>query len=410
MPLFDHKKASDITTIKAVSGTQFLTGHENGKIRLWEVRLQSDGSYTFKVEKTFSDHEGPILHLVSDPSNPRNFISISEDNTLKVWMGWRSITLQSDASCSISFAGCEAVAFLPKQGLVAVGGMVSPAWGGFDIWDINTGQCLFTEQGRVHRPHGMALACVNGYLAWHPHCADYSLSIWNVSQYGCQKVSECIDQRIYSMAVSPKGEIITGGFSLNIFQLSPKGVLWKYDKSDIPNSNVIDVIMPISNDAVAIVDRQGHCSGTVKMVDISKHWGNLENRDATFQSVTTLGGQYESVYLPHRGIMVWSDCTGRGLSYEKLSLQPSAGYSKTEQIIHVGQAEIRKNARLLAQACRTTGNIWTTLPIELTMKIAIMTGWLEPTVMPAAYNADQFFLTHFNHRPPISYYPLGTRV
>lgn len=399
MPLFDN--VVDTTKVQAISNDEILTGHQDGTIRLWEVQAKLGGSHSLNLKSTFSGHKDAILHLVSIPSlYDCHFISVSKDDTLKIWRGQENKTLKPYGRAA-SFSDCESIVLLP-DGLIAVSGMHSPAWGGFDIWDIETGKCLFGEQGLSHRPYGMELAYTNGYLAFHPYCGP--LSIWKVTRDSCEKVNECNDQRIYSMAVSPKGEIITGGFSLNIYQLSQQGNLWQYNKSNIPNSNAIDAIIPISDQQIAIVDRQGFCGGTVKIADLTKHWGNLENKDAPLIYQTTLGDQYCPTYLTDQKLMIWNDSESK-LHYAKLSPIPVPGYSTEQKAILVGQAEIRKWARVFAQAYSHPGNIWSNFPIELTMKIAIFTGSLESSSLPLKYDAKNFFLEHFNSRPPITYYP-----
>ena len=353
MRTFSNMYTNDLTTMITVNHNKILTGSKTGEIRLWTLTEKVD-TYYLECNQLFSGHSATICYLALLPNG--RFVSSSADGTMRIW----SIAL---GNCEIILRGgyvdpasCDSIVALPDH-LMAVAGYCSPAWECFDVWDTQTGKCLFSQHGMLHRPHGISLAMTTkGYLAVHGHCSG-KLSTWKVSRIACAQVSECEDERIYSMAALPSGGVITGGFSLNIFTHSDDGII--QSSKTIANSNVIDTIIPLEADNVLTIDRQNACAGTVKL------WNCLSEEYEVLDNSHTPSGEVMGLHA--------------ALGKSGLILSIGTGEIGIQRFPTIFQfpkdlAEIRKNSRVLAQAYRTKTGFFATLPIELNIKIAALTG------------------------------------
>jgi WD40 repeat protein len=331
----------DITKIVAI-GNEVLVGCKNGNI----ILIRESGGITFL------GHSGEITNFALLPN--KKFISSSKDGDFRIWN-------MTSVSCerilekgSIDASECDAIAVLP-DGLVAISGNCSPAWGCFDVFDTITGHCLFKKQGCVHRPEGMLVGVAKTYLVVHP-CCHGSLSIWMVNRHVCVPVNARDNDRIYSMAISSNGEIITGSDSLNIFTLSDIGNI--ENSVTLNNFNVIDYIIPIDSYKLLIVDRQGFNVGTIKLCDYLK---------GSITYLSDCDSQYDSsyIFLPRLNTILSIGSDGKKINTKRLgSTEPVS-----KDIV-----EIRKNSRLLSQAIRTGNLFFGQLPKEVNIQIAALTG------------------------------------
>lgn len=350
MKIFSNAQTKGIATLIAVDENKVLTGSETGQIKLWAFNNKKS-DYDFKCLSVFSKHSKKVYRLALLPNH--RFLSCSADS-LRIWH------IDSGACEHILAGGAVytiyAVTALPDD-LVAVAGQVSPAWEGFDIWDMRTGKCIFKEQGPLHRAYGMSLGVTRqGYLAVQGNCAG-DLAIWKVNRQECKEVSATKIGRLYSMAVQPTGEIITACFSLDVYAENSSGVFQKI--KTIENGNVIDDIFPLGNYRVLTIDRQGNCSGTLKLWNYVT--GSCERLD---NSRTPSGAVSEShAVFPESGIVL-------SVSEGAFCIQRFPSICRLPQ----GLVEIRKNVRLLSQACRTGTSFFARLPKEVNVAIAAFTG------------------------------------
>lgn len=360
MKEYENPYSEESTALIAVDSNRFLTGNKAGIIRLWE--LHQDGEeITFYCTQSWHEHTKPIVKLVLLPHG--DFVSLSENNMMKVWdiSKYSSVTSMNLESGAVYT--CSDIIALDDD-LIVIAGSLSPAWECFDVWDIRSSQCIFSRQGSMHRPHGVSLGRVGpNLLAVSGHCYG-EISIWSISHTECVQIAKCPNERIYSMAISPLGEIITAGFDINVFQLRAGNMPYLY--KTMSNSNVIDQIVPLGNYCLFTEDRRG--GGRMKI------WNYLFNLES---ELGYDNGRCNYIFLKDRKLLL--STSGNKFYFEKLPT-----LEENQEFL-----EIRKNARLLAQSYRTQG-LFSLLSPELNQKIAAMTGEFEDNLIGEKIAVDHF--------------------
>ena len=396
MQIFDIEETKDISTMIVIDTTRILTGHKDGTIRAWTIQPDARNEHRLSLNRTFRDdvnsNEIHSLTLLPNDRFIASYNSSYNNSTLNIWnIRTGQFETSLDVSCgSVSLTDCRIAAF--PNGLIAVSGYVSPAWGAFDVWDTKTGRCLFKEQARSHRPGNLEMTTVKGYLAVHPRQnGDQKLSIWKITPTECTQVSICRGQAIYAMTSSPVGEIITAGFSLNFYTISQEGKVIPYQS--IHNTNAIDTIIPLNNE-VAIIDRQHSHSGTIKICHPATAYNPLMPKMPSLTELGRLGGSYDSIYLASSGILLWHNnhslCSENLLTLRQSQSMPIRGN------FEVSMAQVKKNIRILAQGYRTVGCAFASLSVDLITKICLFSAHV-----PEDIDTINFSKNYFNNRPTI---------
>lgn len=394
----------NITAMIAIGDHGMLTGHEKGEICLWTIianTTNTNEEACLKLEKRFTSDDSSEIRMFTLLPNHR-FVASNGNAKLKIWNmhdGRCEATLANSRNAgSVHLSECDAMVAL-ADGLIAVAGPVSPAWGAFDVWNTNTGECLFTYKGAVHRPYGISLATAKGYLVMQPSCGDYTMRIWKISATECTQVSQIPDQRMYDMKTTALGEIVTSGSSVNLLNVTHDGIVKLYQS--IPNMNIIDTIIPLTPHQMFIIDRGNYNGGRIRLCNPLQAWDPLEPAPPSFMTIGAIGGIYNTIYSPSGQLIIWH--SKDELHYQSLlSLCPPQQPSQLDNV-RAGLAEIRKNARLLAQAQRTEGCILNCLPIEVVIEIVLFTYTTIDTP-----RRRQVFEDHFVTRPPTYVATLAT--
>lgn len=267
MRTFSHPKSKDISMMISVGEYQMLTGHEDGSIRLWSISSKERDSYDFRLDAEFLQHEKAIRHLTLADNR---FIAVSVDETLSIW-NIDSETCEKILKCSdnkprIPFSSANSIALLPNN-LLAIGGYCSDAWGGFDVWDLVSGECIFQKPFLFHRPGSIMLTTIKGYLTVYPEYGG-TFALWKINAQQCIQISETHADRIYSLATTSDEEIITGGFGLSLYNVLETGKVIPSDILPYPNDNVIDILIPLADTfEVLTISRKYCCSGTIELKD-----------------------------------------------------------------------------------------------------------------------------------------------
>lgn len=357
MKLYNHDGLNDISVLAPVGGNKLLTGHENGDIKLWTVK-KSGGSYEFGQNQLFQG-SSRIRRLCLLP-NGRLIASCEKE--VRIWnldSGHceKVLTAEALSQGSVSLSSCHSIVPL-DDGLMAMSGNCSPAWECFDVWDLRTGTLLFREQNRSHRAYGLMLATTpNGYLVVNGNCSG-ELSVWKVDRSTCEQVSQCDSERSYSISASPTGEIAIGGRELNVYTILEDGSIQNSYNLKTPKLNVIVAILPL---------------GPYKFlaVDCEYRAGSLKIWDCVSKTFDTVGdSQLGPDKLAYGHVVLASEKMVLAISEGHLCI----GSFNTSLRIPLYLAEVRKNARLLAQASRTNTSCFSNLPKEINIKIAAFTG------------------------------------
>ena len=186
------------------------------------------------------------------------------------------------------------------------------------------------------------------------------------------QTSEISSIRIYAMAAMFNGDIVVAGNSINVYRIYADGTVSLIRSMD--NSNVIDDVIPLPAYKILTVDRQGNHAGTLKL------W-NLLDGTYTFQGTSRIDAGSDTTTFGH--VCVSPD---RVISYAARGLYTL----QLQGMLRLPGplAEVRKCARLLAQAKLSPGSAFERLPDELCLKIATMTG--QPFESAASVARDHF--------------------
>lgn len=258
MKIISNIFTKDITSIIYISDHKILSGNINGNIALLAL-TEYHSIFNLQCEHNFSGHSNRRNYLKVIPNN--RFVSISSDGTIRIWNLNYNICEKILKGGSVILSECDSILALHND-LIVVAGNCSLAWECFDVWDIKTEECIYHNNGLMHRAHGVSMSVVKGFIAVKEHCVG-GLSIWKVDREQCTQLDICDDQRTYSMTVSKTGEIITGGFSLNVFTVFDDGKIKKY--KTLENGNVIDNIIALEGYRVLTINRKNSCAGTLKI-------------------------------------------------------------------------------------------------------------------------------------------------
>src|SRR5262249_43444350 len=128
-----------------------------GAVSIWEVQKDTN-PVTLKIQGTNGAISSDFKHLASASRNDRGN---AQDNTVMIWdaaSGRRARTLEGHTNTIFSLA------FSPDGKRLASGDGVAPGQGGgrlpglVKIWDVQTGQELFTLKGHTNSVRGMAFS------------------------------------------------------------------------------------------------------------------------------------------------------------------------------------------------------------------------------------------------------------
>ncbi|KAJ8674187.1 hypothetical protein QAD02_005449 [Eretmocerus hayati] len=345
----------------AIEDEKVLVGHEDGTISMWQYyRRGRDLDYLYK----FQPHdEQAVTHLVN--VSRTHFISINKKFEVRLWDKMMRSSSSFDTSEVVKYLRSEAI-LLPNN-LIAIGGNGhSHHWRDmtFWIWDadkkLDFGKCIFQDQKTFWSPRFIHLGVTaQGFLITCGDCHS-DISIWRINRNECTKICEGGGGRFYSMSYLPTGDIVTGCHSLEFFRISGESIEFLEEES-IDNGNVADFLYPAGVSSLFITYRS-------RDSDAFRLW-----------NLITRGSMSSDNYISPRG--------DRGLDITVLE-RANVVLCLTEKadkiIIHnfvqrdifhfpKNLAEIRKIARVLFQAQQMEMNYFSRLPVEIIMKIILLT-------------------------------------
>lgn len=335
------------SAITSIGDEKILVGNKSGMISLWQYFR----SGILLHIQNYTGDEKEIRFIVS--FFERKFISVNENSEIRVWETSSGICERVLSGGYGSVNVVNSVVVLPNK-LLIVSGNCSPAWECFDVWDLELGRCIYGRKHESHRPYGMSLkTTAQGFLVVAGHCSN-TLSVWQIDHSDCKLVNEGKIERIYSMATLPTGEIVAANHDLNFYEISNDVQICK--SKTLENGNVIDYIYPIGGYKILTIDRSNFCSNTIKL-------RNYLSRDCDVLGSLGREDPRGLVLLEQEGTIL-SLCENKIYIHEFL-----------ECCFHFPKplAEIRKNARILSQAYRTGTSSFASLPIEINLKIAVLT-------------------------------------
>jgi serine/threonine protein kinase len=177
----------------ALSGTQALTGHGNGRIVLWNLENAEKIS-------TFQRNEAGIWSVAFSPGNPDRFASASHDWKVALW------DIHTPTAPVHIFEGHEsaaqAVAFSPKGPRFASGSADKTV----KLWDLKTLDNVRTYRG--HRDFVTALSFSPNGRIIAAASLDGSIRLWSAFSGRLMRTLYGHKRRVGSVAFSPDGEMM----------------------------------------------------------------------------------------------------------------------------------------------------------------------------------------------------------
>lgn len=174
-------------------GKQMATGHELGKVRVWDVASQS-------VTQEFEQHTGTV-HALTFASNGTWLISCGEDGRVIRWdldRGTHRLLHRFDSHCkSVALSPTDQTLAAAVQNDIYV----------LDLTDVNRPPIRIT--GHQNSVDSMVFSPDGGSLA--SASDDRTIRIWDMADRSSRHVIYAHNSKIESIAFSPDGKTIASG-------------------------------------------------------------------------------------------------------------------------------------------------------------------------------------------------------
>jgi WD40 repeat protein len=177
-------------------GKLFVTGHDDGKVRIWDA-------ITGQIIHICAEHKF-FISSVSIAPDSRWLVSASADKTLK---SWNTLTGQ----CLQTYTGHECliytVAIAPDSQWFASGSNDKT----IKRWDTITGNCLNTYRGHKYQVNSVAITPDGQWFV--SGSSDDTIKRWNTFTGECIHTYEEHSNRINAVAIAPDGQWFISGSS-----------------------------------------------------------------------------------------------------------------------------------------------------------------------------------------------------
>ena len=151
--------------------------------------------------RTLEGHEEDVMSVSITPDGTRA-ISISEDETLKVWDMENGECLRTIQTCR----GEDDSVSITADGKIAIYGSSD---GTLQVWELDSGACLGIMEGHNNEVSGVSIAAdgkkaISG--SW-----DGTLRVWEVGSGACLKILKAYGYGVSSVGITPNGKMAVSG-------------------------------------------------------------------------------------------------------------------------------------------------------------------------------------------------------
>ncbi|MFX1452261.1 MAG: WD40 repeat domain-containing protein, partial [Promethearchaeota archaeon] len=137
-----HRHDDFVGSIVCINNDQFISSSEDGTMRVWDINSKS-------TVKILAEHKGPI-NWMHYSLGKKHLLSASDDYTVKIWnisdwSVWRTLKGHTDYVSKVSETNTDLIISISKDQTVKV-------------WNFNSGDCLHTLKGHNSWVYCLAVA------------------------------------------------------------------------------------------------------------------------------------------------------------------------------------------------------------------------------------------------------------